>query len=40
MNINNFVIDRVVRGTMLSSTDKSILGSLNQIQNPQLLLRL
>lgn len=36
MNINNFVIDRVVRGTMLSSTDKSILWSLNQIQNPQL----
>lgn len=36
MNVNNFVIDRIVRGTMLSSTDKSVLWSLTQIQNPQL----
>lgn len=36
MNINTFVIDRIVRGTMRSTADHSILWSLTQIQNPQL----
>ena len=36
LDINNFVIERIMRGTMLSSADKSILWSLNQIENPSL----
>lgn len=36
MNINTFVIDRIVRGTMRSTADHKILWSLTQIQNPQL----
>lgn len=35
-NMNNFVIDRVIRGLMLSSSDASVLWSLNQITNPSL----
>lgn len=34
--VNNFVIDRVLRGVMLSSADDSILWALNQITNPSL----
>ena len=36
MEMNNFVIDRVVRGVALSQTDDSVLFSLNQITNPSL----
>lgn len=36
MEMNNFVIDRVVRGVALSHTDDSVLFSLNQITNPSL----
>lgn len=36
MIINNFVIDRIKRGMMLSSTDGSVLWSINQITNPTL----
>ena len=35
-DMNNFVIDRVVRGVALSQTDDSVLFSLNQITNPSL----
>lgn len=35
-NINNFVIDRVLRGLMTSTTDGSLLWSINQITNPSL----
>lgn len=35
-DINNFVIDRVVRGIALSHTDDSVLFSINQIQNASL----
>lgn len=35
-NINNLVIDRVLRGNMTSHTDGSILWSLTQITNPSL----
>lgn len=35
-DMNNFVIDRIVRGVMLSQTDDSVLFSLNQITNPSL----
>lgn len=34
--MNNFVIDRIVRGVALSQTDDSVLFSLNQITNPSL----
>lgn len=36
VNLNNFVIDRVLRGIALSQTDGSVLFSINQIQNPSL----
>lgn len=36
VNLNNFVIDRVLRGIALSQTDGSVLFSVNQIQNPSL----
>ena len=36
--LNNFVIDRVVRGVALSQTDDSVLFSLNQITNPSLTI--
>ena len=35
-DINNFVIDRVVRGVALSQKDDSVLFSINQIQNASL----
>lgn len=35
-DVNNFVIDRVVRGIALSHTDGSVLFSINQIQNASL----
>ena len=35
-DLNNFVIDRVLRGVMLSHTDDSVMFSINQITNPQL----
>lgn len=35
-DISNFVIDRVLRGMMVSNTDDSILWSINQITNPTL----
>ena len=35
-DVNNFVIDRVVRGVALSQKDGSVLFSINQIQNASL----
>ena len=35
-DINNFVIDRVVRGVALSQKDDSVLFSINQMQNVSL----
>lgn len=35
-DMNNFVVDRVLRGIMLSHTDGSVLFSINQITDPQL----
>lgn len=35
-DINNFVINRVNRGIMLSTADSSVLWSLNQIESPSL----
>lgn len=35
-DISNFVIDRVLRGTMTSITDGSVMYFINQITNPQL----
>ena len=35
-DVNNFVIDRVVRGVALSQEDNSVLFSINQIQNASL----
>ena len=35
-DINNFVIDRIVRGVALSQKDGSVLFSINQIQNASL----
>jgi hypothetical protein len=35
-DINNFVIDRIVRGVALSQDDDSVLFSMNQIQNASL----
>lgn len=35
-DINNFVIDRVIRGLMVSTDDGSVLWSINQITNPSL----
>ena len=36
MDLNNFVIDRVLRGVALSQSDSSVLFSINQITNPSL----
>ena len=36
INLNNFVIDRVVRGVAQSHTDGSVLFAINQISNPSL----
>lgn len=35
-DLNNFVIDHVVRGTAFSQKDGSVLFTINQIQNPSL----
>lgn len=35
-DVSNFVIDRVLRGVMTSTTDGSVMYSVNQIENPQL----
>lgn len=35
-DINNFVIDRIIRGVALSQNDDSVLFSINQIQNASL----
>lgn len=35
-DINNFVIDRIIRGVALSQKDDSVLFSINQIQNASL----
>lgn len=35
-DINNFIIDRPLRGLMVSKTDNSVLWSINQITNPSL----
>ena len=35
-DLSNFVIDRVIRGMMVSNSDDSILWSINQITNPSL----
>lgn len=35
-DINNFVIDRVLRGTMTSTHDGSLMYSINQIEEPSL----
>ena len=36
MDINNFIIDRILRGVALSQKDDSVLFSINQIQNASL----
>lgn len=36
INLNNFVIDRVIRGVAQSHTDDSVLFAINQISNPSL----
>ena len=36
MDINNFVVDHVIRGTAFSQKDGSVLFTINQIQNPSL----
>ena len=36
VDLNNFVIDRIVRGVALSQKDDSVLFSINQIQNASL----
>lgn len=36
MKINNFIIDRVVRGMMTSTADGSVLWSINQVTDPSL----
>ena len=36
INLNNFVIDRVLRGVAQSHTDDSVLFAMTQIQNPSL----
>ena len=35
-DVNNFVIDHVIRGMMFSSTDNSLMWSINQITDPSL----
>lgn len=37
-DINNFVIDHIVRGIMTSSSDGSMLWSVNQLTNPKLAI--
>lgn len=36
VNLNNFIIDRVLRGIAQSHTDESVLFAITQIQNPSL----
>ena len=36
VNLNNFIIDRVLRGVAQSHTDDSVLFAINQISNPSL----
>lgn len=36
VNLNNFIIDRVLRGVAQSHTDDSVLFAITQIQNPSL----
>lgn len=36
MKINNFVIDRVLRGLMMSTADDSLMWSINQVTDPSL----
>ena len=36
VNLNNFIIDRVLRGVAQSHTDESVLFAITQIQNPSL----
>ena len=36
VNLNNFIIDRVLRGIAQSHTDDSVLFAITQIQNPSL----
>jgi hypothetical protein len=36
VNLNNFIIDRVIRGVAQSQTDDSVLFAINQITNPSL----
>ena len=36
MKVNNFVIDRILRGIMTSTADGSYMWSINQIQDPSL----
>ena len=36
VNLNNFIIDRVIRGVAQSHTDDSVLFAINQISNPSL----
>ena len=35
-DVNNFIIDRPLRGLMVSSSDSSLMWSINQITNPTL----
>lgn len=35
-DINNFTIDRIIRGMMISTDDGSVMWSINQITNPSL----
>ena len=35
-NLNNFIIDRILRGVAQSQTDDSVLFAINQIPNPSL----
>ena len=35
-DVNNFIIDRPLRGMMLNSSDRSVMWSINQITNPTL----
>lgn len=37
-DINNFVIDRVIRGLMVSTDDGSMMWSVNQVTNPSLAI--
>lgn len=35
-DVSNFIIDRILRGIMTSTTDGSVMYSINQIENPSL----